>query len=471
MTSAAAAAGMPESTASFKDEIMAQQQYSDWEDQGYDRQLKLAQALRQKGLDTTGEMRGRVYVPKNPWVNFAEGAVGSMLDQNAQEGQRDLQGRRDAEFKTALARRPDMMEDRTTPGTPAVTQEFPGADAFGGEGSAPVTAEVTPEVLPTTKRVMKPAAQRQEELMGWASDMGNIKHPMAQSLAATGLKGMLDIPENDMAREAKAADARTLLEQKDKDRLAQIQAAIAGRTPPQSHVISNTDDRGNVHVSVRNPDGSFTTQSLGPLGKTKAAIGGGEGGIGKTQFKGMTVDNKPIFFSASKSANFVRDDDGTLTKYEGPVIPVGQAAKGAMEGVNAAKLVEGLTGTIAQIEKNKEAFGAVPGIASMVGPFIGSRIVSSSLTPEQQQTRVNVLRDAAVLINAIYGAALSRGEAGRANTWAVSPEDDYDTVMAKVKGAKEYAENIAKREGKVTPAAAPGAPKRKKYNQATGEFD
>jgi len=194
-------------------------QYSDWEDQGYDRQLKLAEALRAKGLNTTGEMRGRIYVPKNPWVNFAEGAVGGILDQNAQEGQRDLQGRRQAEVTDFMGRRPDTTMDQEVPGTPAVTQEFPGNDAFGGEGSAPVTAEISPSVLPSTKRVMKPYEQVVSETQKW---MGDAPAHMGDAPRAAVLAQALAAPEKALERAEAARQREHDAKQKHLDQLENI---------------------------------------------------------------------------------------------------------------------------------------------------------------------------------------------------------------------------------------------------------
>jgi len=241
-------------------------QYSDWEDQGYDRQLSLAQALRKKGLDTTGEMRGRIYVPKNPWVNFAEGAVGGILDQNAQEGQRGLQGRRQAEVTDFMGRRPDTMMDQTVPGTPAVTQEFPGADAFGGEGSAPVTAEVTPEVLPMTKRVMKPYEQQIQETQKWMGDapahMGDAPRAAVLAQALASPQKMRELDDAQEARKfeilSKAAEARKTKEEadaraKEAKREADERHATLEKTlkamglnkPPAIQFIQTVDEKGN----------------------------------------------------------------------------------------------------------------------------------------------------------------------------------------------------------------------------------
>ena len=121
-------------------------------------------------------------------------------------------------------------------------------------------------------------------------------------------------------------------------------------------------------------------------------------------------------------------------------------------------------------KKNEDAFGVVPAAASMLPNFIGSRITSKALTPEQRQARADVMRQAAQEIHALYGAALSRGEAGRANSFAPNPNDDYESVMSKLKSAQNYAKSISKSSGIVKPTGD-ATTTRRKYNQATGEFE
>ena len=454
---------------------MAQPQLYDFETDPFNSQLATARALRKKGMDEGGN-----YSPHGIWIGnegsqFMNALAGSAMEHMAQQGLGGIQRGREAEFQAALSRRPDMMMNQEVPGTPAVTQEFPGADAFGGEGSAPVQAEIAPSVLPSTKRVMKPAAQQQQELMDWSTGMAGIKHPMAQSLAATGLQGAMDIPEKEMARQAAAEIAKELLKQKDADRLAQIEAARVGRPVPAPAVHYETNDRGETTAILRHPDGRLETQKLGPLGKTRAATGGGggEGGIGKSQFKGMTIDNKPVFFSPTKAGNYVRDEEGNLARYDGIVVPAGQAAKAEVLEQDARDSLPKMDALIAKTKANPDAFGIVPALAgaSYIPNSIGSRITSAALSPAERDARVAVMRDAAVLINKIYGAALSRNEAARANTWAPAPDDDYDSTMAKLIGAKAYASELAGRTKGAAAASTTAGPKRLKFNPATGVLE
>lgn len=144
------------------------------------------------------------------------------------------------------------------------------------------------------------------------------------------------------------------------------------------------------------------------------------------------------------------------------------AAQLKQEAINEAP--DRIGNIIETAKKNEEAFGVVPAAASMLPNFIGSRITSKALTPEQRQARADVMRQAAQEIHALYGAALSRGEAGRANSFAPNPNDDYDSVMDKLKSAQNYAKSISKSSGIVKPTGD-ATTTRRKYNQATGEFE
>lgn len=122
--------------------------------------------------------------------------------------------------------------------------------------------------------------------------------------------------------------------------------------------------------------------------------------------------------------------------------------------------LEAAPGRIDQIleeaAKNKGAFGIVPAVATTLPDIVGSRVLNKVLTDDEQKARVKVQTQAAKVIHDIYGAALSRGEAFRANSWAPNPKDSYETTMNKLRGAQEYATMIA---GEGTPSKKPGTSK------------
>ena len=135
--------------------------------------------------------------------------------------------------------------------------------------------------------------------------------------------------------------------------------------------------------------------------------------------------------------------------HEGPKPTAAESkAKAAEEkAIQSAARVDGL---VTEAGQNKGAFGIVPAVASMLPNVIGSRITSSSLGEKEQIARAKVMTEGARVIHDIYGAALSRGEASRADSWAPNPNDNYETIVRKLKAAKEYASTLTK-----APAAAP----------------
>jgi hypothetical protein len=117
---------------------------------------------------------------------------------------------------------------------------------------------------------------------------------------------------------------------------------------------------------------------------------------------------------------------------------------------------------IEKVESNKEAFGTVPALASSqwVPNAISSRILDKALTPGQRQARTAVAQEAAQAINDIYGAALSAGEASRADQWAYKATDSFETTMTKLKQARAWAASNADKYGRkgATSSATTAAP-------------
>jgi len=119
-------------------------------------------------------------------------------------------------------------------------------------------------------------------------------------------------------------------------------------------------------------------------------------------------------------------------------------------------------GRIDQIMKeagdNEKAFGIIPAASNLLPDIVGSRVRDKVLTEDQQKARMKVQTQAAKIIHDVYGAALSRGEAFRANSWAPNPMDSYETTMTKLKAAKEYAAMMANDNPSPKKPAAPAAP-------------
>ena len=81
----------------------------DPEQEAFKRQLAFSDALRKSAVgNDVGKMVGNIYVRKSPWVNAIEGLVGGYTGAQAEQGQMDLQGRRDTEFNALMANRPSV---------------------------------------------------------------------------------------------------------------------------------------------------------------------------------------------------------------------------------------------------------------------------------------------------------------------------------------------------------------------------
>lgn len=94
------------------------------EDEGIRDQLAYAEALRKKGLDTQGQMVSGIYVPKNPWQNFIESAVGSGMNTYQRGKQNDLQKARQAQRDQFLEQMPSRTETREQMGPAQEGQDF-----------------------------------------------------------------------------------------------------------------------------------------------------------------------------------------------------------------------------------------------------------------------------------------------------------------------------------------------------------
>jgi hypothetical protein len=77
-------------------------------------------------------------------------------------------------------------------------------------------------------------------------------------------------------------------------------------------------------------------------------------------------------------------------------------------------------------------------------PFYGSQLANELFTPKENETRAAVARDAAMIINELYGAALSQGENERAKSFTPSPDDTIEQLLPKLRAAKSWAESAQK---------------------------
>jgi len=115
------------------------------------------------------------------------------------------------------------------------------------------------------------------------------------------------------------------------------------------------------------------------------------------------------------------------------------------KNIETAREIQGDIGSIEQIEKE---IASVPGAfdktktakakAYSTLPMYGDRLAAELFTPEELEVRAKVARNAAEIINQLYGAALSQGEEGRAKSFAPDQNDTLEQLLPKLKSAKEW---------------------------------
>jgi hypothetical protein len=214
--------------------------------------------------------------------------------------------------------------------------------------------------------------------------------------------------------------------QKTQDRLHELQMKAIDARATQAERLEAQKEIARMQIEGR--------QETARLIASLKAIGAGSG-------------NKPDM----RLVDTVDDEGNPVKKVVdmGAVKPgdtFGKPAKAPTKAEEAVKKAMAAPGQIDQImkeaESNKEAFGIIPAATTMLPNIVGSRLMSKVLTPDQQKARVKVQTQAAKVIHDVYGAALSRNEAFRAEGWAPDPRDDYESTMRKLQGAKEYAQML-----------------------------
>lgn len=123
----------------------------------------------------------------------------------------------------------------------------------------------------------------------------------------------------------------------------------------------------------------------------------------------------------------------------------------------------GLVGQIAQAEEIKKMIAANPGafdkdkvnearLKKTFIPGVGDQMATAVFTPEENAVRANVAQQSAAIINELYGAALSAGEEGRANTFAPGPNDTLEQLLPKLEASMNWSNT--KRAGLIPGAVA-----------------
>jgi hypothetical protein len=203
----------------------------------------------------------------------------------------------------------------------------------------------------------------------------------------------------------------------------------------------------------------------------------GASGPGKADFEGVDSKTGNEVVRDKRGAAWVRtgfDANGQpqYAPHQGSVIPKVQHEKNVTATTELAQAAASASTMLDKVKANPTAFGFGATAADWVPGIMGKSAVQTAvgMTPDAKALRVNFVRDAAMEMSRLYGAAQSQGEAHRAQGFLINPDkDDIELVMQKLQGARAYADDARSRWGQAAnravaertglqPPAAPAAP-------------
>jgi hypothetical protein len=161
---------------------------------------------------------------------------------------------------------------------------------------------------------------------------------------------------------------------------------------------------------------------------------------------GFTPDGKTLVTNKT-GMNFVLDvgpqGQPVYTPYGGAAIPKATFEKNVGAAQTFQTKADSADALVKKIESNPAAFGITAAAVSRLPSAIQGRVGAQLLSEDTLKLRADVLRQAAMEISDIYGAAQSVGEAARAATFIPASEDPPQIVMEKLKAARDYARSNA----------------------------
>lgn len=175
-----------------------------------------------------------------------------------------------------------------------------------------------------------------------------------------------------------------------------------------------------------------------------ARMSAGNGAAGNFAPTGFTPSGDNIVTNSKNGLSYIvkvgPDGLPTYTPFQGAAIPKASYEKQITEAGGLAGSAFNADRLIKQVEGNPGSFGLRgAAVSSLPGGVQGYAAKAVELTPAQMAIRANVLRDAALEINQLYGAALSMGEDARAKTFIPDAKDPPETVIIKLKAARDWA--------------------------------
>jgi hypothetical protein len=174
---------------------------------------------------------------------------------------------------------------------------------------------------------------------------------------------------------------------------------------------------------------------------------------------GFTPDGKQVVTNSRSGVNYVLqlNPDGTprYTPYADVFTPKAAFEKNVASAGESQAAATRADTLLRQVKTNPDSFGLSSALVSAVpGALQGYAAKALALSPDQMEMRARLLREAALEINALYGAALSSGESARAATFLPNAADPPETVIAKLTAARDWARSSAAMQGPAANRAA-----------------
>lgn len=398
------------------------------EQQLLEQQLKKAALLRAGANRKSGGMVGNRYVVDYGGIasNVGEKYLANRDEQAATEGMRNLGTQQDAEANA-------LVQQLNTPGTKQgmVPGQNP-ADLAPSMLRRPVDQqEPVPDVPGQVP--LNPLEENQRK-MGVATQLYGL--PKSRGLATMYLNQGVAFPETwakaRAAAEEKADAAKLAAEEK----FAASRQTAADRAALQAERLQAQRDLQLMLAGMRADTAAANREA-------KAAAKGPSTDLGKTQFKGLTPDNRPVSFSPTTSSLVVRNQDGSVEPYDlathGEFTAQAMHDKDNVATTKAKSAADQIDLLVKDLQANPGAFGTKAAIASALPNWAASRAQTAMLTPQERSVRIRTLQNAAEYTHALYGAAQSKQELERGQQFLVSKDDDDATVLEKLRAAHAFA--------------------------------
>jgi hypothetical protein len=234
-------------------------------------------------------------------------------------------------------------------------------------------------------------------------------------------------------RQKQIADLRESMDRLEKQKLAAVTSEEKYRIEQQQNAMMNELRRQTVEMQreAAAARADIARQNL----ELRRDM---QGGAGKLQAHGVTPEGAIVSYSPTLGRTFIAGQNGDMVEYRGPMVSQGTADKQVL----AAQHLQGSEQTFIDLEARMKAypnaFGGASSLAALTPTLIQSRILNAKLSPEEQQVRADVLRQAAQAAHDLLGAAQTPSELATVANFIPNAQDPPDRVLQKLVSAREW---------------------------------